>query len=254
MIRGLIGMVHLGPLPGSPRAIPVGEAIERAVADAGVLGEAGFDALLVENFGDSPFHPDDVPKITVAAMTRAVTAVAEAAAVPVGVNVLRNDGLAALAIAAATGASFVRVNVLAGSMETDQGPIVGRAAEIARFRAMHVPEAAVLADVMVKHAVAPPGLTIERAASDLWKRSGADGLIVSGSGTGLSLNQGDLDTVHQAVPDAPLFAGSGVSADDVAGILAICAGVLVGTSIKRQGITSNPVDPDRAAALVEAAR
>ena len=254
MIRGLIGMVHLGPLPGSARAVPLGETIERAVTDAGELVLAGFDALLIENFGDAPFHADDVPKITVAAMTRAVTAVSEAVEVPFGINVLRNDGLAALAVAAGTGASFIRVNVLSGSMNTDQGPIVGKAAQISRFKKAHAPEVGVLADVMVKHATPPPGLTIEQAASDLWERAGADGIVVSGPGTGRPLDRIELDAIHEAVPEAPLYAGSGVTSDTIAGVLEVCMGAIVGTATKIDGITSNPVDPARAAAIVEAAK
>ncbi len=254
MISGLIGMVHLGPLPGSPRPVPLDETVAGAVADATALMEAGFDALMVENFGDAPFFADDVPKLTIAAMTRAVAAVASTVSVPVGVNVLRNDGLAALAVAAATGAAFIRVNVLSGSMDTDQGPIVGRAAEIARFKADHAPDVLVLADVMVKHATAPPGLTLEQAASDLWERAGADGIVVSGSGTGWPVDPQDLEVVRKAAPEAPLYAGSGVTKETVAGILAACSGAVVGTSVKRDGLSENPVDPDRAAALVEAAR
>ncbi|NIW74677.1 MAG: phosphorybosylanthranilate isomerase, partial [Gemmatimonadetes bacterium] len=94
---------------------------------------------------------------------------------------------------AATGARFIRVNVLSGSMFTDQGPIVGRAAEVARLRAALHPDLVVLADVMVKHATPPPGLTIEQAAADLWERSGADGIVVSGTGTGRPLQRADLD-------------------------------------------------------------
>jgi len=248
-------MVHLGPLPGSPRH--TGEfdrVLERAVDDARILAASGFDAVMVENFGDAPFFADDVPKATVAAMTRAVTAVVDAVPIPVGVNVLRNDALAAIAVAAATGATFIRVNVLSGLMHTDQGTITGKAAEVARLRASIAPTVRVLADVFVKHAVAPTGLTVEQAALDLWERSGADGLVVSGSGTGHPLDPTRLDAVHAAVPDAPLYAGSGVDTATVAGLLRICTGVIVGTSIKEGGVTTAPVDPGRAAALVAAAR
>ena len=103
----LVGMVHLGPLPGAPRfGGSLQTVIDHALADASILAESGFDALIVENFGDEPFFPDEVPKITVAAMTRAVATVRDAVPLPVGVNVLRNDAMAALAVAAATGASF----------------------------------------------------------------------------------------------------------------------------------------------------
>lgn len=254
MIRGLIGMVHLGPLPGSPRPAPLEETIDRAVSDAVALGEAGFDAIMIENFGDAPFFADDVPKTTIAAMTRVAAAVGHAGNLPFGVNVLRNDGLGAMAVACATGAAFIRVNVLSGSMSTDQGPITGKAAELARLRSAIAPEVAVLADVMVKHATPPPGLTIDQAAADLWERAGADGIIVSGAGTGQAIDDADLKVVHSAVPQAPLYAGSGVTADTVGKILEVCTGAIVGTATKVDGVTTNQVDPERARAIVEAAR
>ncbi|NNC75082.1 MAG: BtpA/SgcQ family protein, partial [Acidimicrobiia bacterium] len=154
-------MVHLGPLPGAPGFDDdFDNLIEDAVTDAERLEAAGFDGLMIENFGDAPFFADDVPKVTIAAMTRVVSDIAAAVGVPFGVNVLRNDALGALAVAAATDAAFIRVNVLSGQMATDQGPIVGRAAEVARMRRSIAPDTLVLADVFVKHATPPPSLSL----------------------------------------------------------------------------------------------
>jgi membrane complex biogenesis BtpA family protein len=247
-------MVHLGPLPGSPTPDPIDATIERAIADARILTDAGFDALMVENFGDAPFFADAAPTVTATAMTRIVTDLMGNTDLPIGVNVLRNDGLSAVAVAAATGARFIRVNVLSGSMFTDQGPIVGRAAELARMRAALHPDLVVLADVMVKHATPPPGLTIEQAAADLWERSGADGIVVSGTGTGRPLQGDHLEAVAEAAPGAPLYAGSGVTTETVAAMLEVCAGVIVGTATKVDGVVTNPVDPARANHIREAAR
>lgn len=255
MIGPLVGMVHLGALPGASHFGGDFEAVlAAAVADARALAAAGFDAFLVENFGDAPFFPDDVPKVTVAALTRAVTEVRRAVPLPVGVNVLRNDALAAVAVAAATGAAFIRVNVLSGSMTTDQGVIFGKAAEVARLRRSLGTSVLVLADVFVKHAVPPEGLTLERAAADTWERAGADGLIVTGPGTGHPASLDALARVKAAAPGAPLYVGSGVTPETAADVLALADGVIVGTSVKRDGVTTAPVDPDRARALVAAAR
>ena len=161
----LIGMVHALPLPGSPSYRPPSAAIvERAVEDAVVLEQSGFDAVLVENYGDAPFFADRVPPVTVASLARMVAAVRSSVDIPVGVNVLRNDAIAALSIAAACDARFIRVNVLSSMMYTDQGPIVGQAARLSRLRAALNPEIEVLADLFVKHATPPPGLRIEDAA------------------------------------------------------------------------------------------
>lgn len=245
-------MVHLGPLPGAPNfAGDLRGVIETALHDASTLADAGFDAVMVENFGDAPFFADDVPKITVAGMTRAVDSVGKVG-LPVGVNVLRSDALAALGIAASTGASFIRVNVLSGTMFTDQGPIVGKAAEVARFRAEHCPDVAVMADVFVKHATPPAGLTLEGATHDLSERSGANAIIVSGPGTGAAVDIEDL-TVVAGNTNLPVYVGSGVTAASVSATLEIADGVIVGTATKPGGRVAAPVDAVLAKAIVTAA-
>ena len=206
-------MVHLLPLPGSPDfAGDFDAVIEQAAADAVTLAAAGFDGLMIENFGDAPFFADQVPPVTVAAMTYAATQIASAVDLPIGINVLRNDALSALSIAAAVGARFIRVNVLAGTMYTDQGPIVGKAAEVARLRASLGVEVAIMADVFVKHAVPPAGLTLEQAAEELTGRGGADAVIASGSATGKPPTVVHLKETKAAVGDLPLYVGSGTNA------------------------------------------
>jgi len=250
----LVGMVHLAALPGAPSYRgDLHAVISSALEDAAALAEAGFDGLMVENFGDAPFFADDVPKITVAAMTRVVAELRAVVDLPVGVNLLRNDALGALAVAAATGAGFVRVNVLSGMMFTDQGPIVGRAAEVARTRAALAPEVAVMADVFVKHASPPSGLTLTAATRDLVERAGADVVVVSGAATGDSPDAGDVATVVGAAGHCPVYVGSGATVDNVAELLATATGVIVGTALKAGGTTTNPIDPGRAAAFVAAA-
>jgi predicted TIM-barrel enzyme len=235
MSTRLIGMVHLGPLPGSPLYQGDFEGVLQAAAhDATLLATAGFDAVMVENFGDSPFFADDVPQITVAAMARAVTTIGEQLDLPLGVNVLRNDARA--------------------TMYTDQGAITGRAADLARMRAALAPQVEVWADVFVKHATPPPGTTLAQAAADTYGRGGADALIVSGTATGTEPDIEQFAQVRAAVPDARLLAGSGASAATIAGILQHADGAIVGTSIKVDGRTTAPVDPERAAEFVRVAR
>ena len=247
-------MVHLPPLPGSPRfSGNLDSAIAFSLQDARVLKEAGFPGLMIENFGDAPFWADQVPPVTVAAMTRAVATIAEATRLPVGVNVLRNDALAALAIAAATGAALIRVNVLTGQMNTDQGPIVGRAAEVSRQRQALCPGVAILADVFVKHATPPSGLTIEQAGRDTWERGGADALIVSGSGTGAAPDLEEAARLRKAVPAAAIVVGSGASAATLGALAEVADGAIVGSSLKTSGRIYDPVDPERARDLVRAA-
>ncbi len=252
-IPALIGMVHLGPLPGSPGFSGDFESVlADAASDAATLAQAGFEAIMVENFGDAPFYPTDVPKVTIASLTAAVSTVYRAARLPIGVNVLRNDGAGALAVAAATGATFIRVNVLSGTMYTDQGPIVGDAAGISRLRRQICPDVEIMADVFVKHATPPMGLTLTEATHDLVERSGADAVVVSGTGTGSPTSVDDIKTVV-AASALPVYIGSGTTVESVAALLGLADGVIVGTDIKLDGVSTNPVDPVRAAELVKAA-
>ncbi|MBI3203150.1 MAG: BtpA/SgcQ family protein [Myxococcales bacterium] len=248
--RLLFGVVHLLPLPGSPRFSDRGAVEVRALTDAAALVAGGLDGFVVENFGDAPFFGDRVPASTIAEMT-ALTERIRVAVGPeplIGVNVLRNDARAALAIAAATGADFIRVNVHVGVMVTDQGALEGRAAETLRERGASGVE--ILADVAVKHATPPAGFDLDQSAKDTAYRGLADGLIVTGSGTGEATSLARLERVRRAVPDRPLFVGSGARAETLVDLLAIADGVIVGTSVKRDGRVDQPVDEARVRALV----
>jgi len=251
----LIGMIHLPPLPGSPaNRWPLARICQQACRDARALADAGFDAVIIENFGDAPFRPDRVDPHTVACMTAAAEAVSREIAIPVGINALRNDPIAALAVAAACGAAFIRVNVHVGACLADQGILQGRADETLRFRRRIGCQAAVLADVHVKHARPLAPQPIAEAAEETAYRGRADGLIVSGPATGRPAAMEDLRAVRAAVPDRPLLVGSGASAETVRDLLTVADGVIVGTAIKYDACTTSPVDPDRAAAFVAAAR
>jgi len=232
----------------------MGRVVDRARRDAAELAEAGFDGVIVENYSDVPFFRGSVPAETVAAITVCTLAVAAEVSMPVGVNVLRNDALAALGIAAATGARFVRINVHAGAMWTDQGLVEGDAARTLRQRQALDVNAAIFADVHVKHATPPPGEVIGTAASDTWHRARADALIVSGAGTGTPTAPEDLHAVRAAVPEAPVLIGSGATSANAASLLDAAAGLIVGSGVMHDGVAGSGVDPARASAFVQAAR
>jgi uncharacterized protein len=257
--RPLIGMVHLLPLPGSPGWFgALDQVLERALTDAATLERAGFDGLLVENYSDVPFYPSAVPPETLAAMAVCVREVVRSTRLPVGVNLLRNDASGALSIAAAAGARFIRVNVHTGVMVTDQGTLTGGAHETLRLRARlapgRPPEVAIFADVWVKHAAPFPGVALEQAAEDTFRRGLADALIVSGTGTGKPADLARVVRVNAAVPEAPVLIGSGVTAETVAAVMAVGDGAIVGSALAHGGVAGAGVDPDRAAALISALR
>ncbi|MES9955427.1 MAG: BtpA/SgcQ family protein [Sedimenticola sp.] len=251
----VIGMVHLAPLPGAPRYdANLNWVQERALRDAQTLAEGGVDALIIENFGDVPFYPGRVPQHVVAHMTSIAALVRRHVELPLGINCLRNDGLSALAIAHAVGAEFIRVNVLTGARVADQGIIQGiahdlmRERDLLRARSIHV-----MADVDVKHSSAlGEARPLTEDVMDLVRRGMADGVVVSGGGTGLPTDIDQVREVKAVVGDVPVFVGSGVN-EETAGAFARAAdGMIVGTSIKRDGVASNPVELARVQSLMAA--
>jgi membrane complex biogenesis BtpA family protein len=175
---------------------------------------------------------------------------------PFGVNVLRNDAAAALAIAAAAGGDFLRVNVHSGTRATDQGLLEGRAHETLRLRQELDADVAILADVAVKHSAPVADRDLAAVVEDTVHRGLADGLVVSGPATGEPADADALAAVLDArddvAPDVPVLVGSGVGPETVADLLALADGAIVGTSLKVHGETAKPVDPERVDDLVTA--
>jgi membrane complex biogenesis BtpA family protein len=250
-------MLHLPPLPGSPRAAMRLEAIrEHVLRDAQALVLGGIDGLVLENYGDVPFTAGRVAVDTACAMKWLAREVRrEHPQLPLGINVLRNDCLSALAIAHAVGASFIRVNVLAGARLTDQGIIQGIAHELlGERRQIGADDVKVLADVAVKHSAPLAPQSLAEEAADLAERALADGLIVTGRATGQAAKLADLSEVKSAAAGCPVFVGSGITAENVAEFARLADGLIVGSSLKVDGRVSKPVDPARVRALVAAAR
>ena len=252
--KPIIGVVHLLPLIGSPQSgQPLREIRTRALSDAGSLIDNGIDGVIIENYGDAPFYPDSVEPHTVAALALVADEIRERyPQTPIGLNVLRNDAKSAMAISTVTDANFIRVNVHTGTMLTDQGVIQGKAHETLRYRATLKSEVRIFADIAVKHATPLAPIDIVASAEDSYHRGLADALIVTGTATGKNTDRDQLKAVKSAVPQANVFAGSGVTADSLTEVLQYADGVIVGTSIKRSGVTTNPVDPDRVHRLTRA--
>jgi uncharacterized protein len=249
----LIGMVHLRALPGAPDWAGDLAAVEAAaLRDLDALVAGGVRGVIIENYHDAPFYPDLVPPQTVAAM--AVIAAALKRRHPdlaLGVNVLRNDAAASLAVAGAAGGAFIRVNVHTGAAVTDQGLLGGCAHLTVRRRAEYgLQEVGILADLRVKHAapLAPRDLAAE--ATDLRGRGRADALIVSGTATGAAADPAVLATLRDALPDCPLVVGSGVTVDNVDLYAGAADAAIVGTSLKVDGA----VNAERTARLLAAWR
>ena len=245
------GVVHLKSLPGSPsNRLSIDEIIDAAQEDVNSLVYGGVDGIIIENFGDTPFVKNDISKRTLASFTTVVENLSIERDIKVGINVLRNDGLSALAIAEATNADFVRINVLNNIMYTDQGIIEGKAYEVSQLRSTLNKNIKIFADVFVKHATPPYGSKIENHAKELLERAGADVVIVSGDGTGEETDMSDLKKIRNIVPEGKLAIGSGLTVENIEEFSKISDIGIVGTDLKVDGVLNNPVELKRVKDIV----
>lgn len=249
-----LGVVHLLPLPAGPRASEGFAAVRaRALSDADALAAGGAHAAILENLGDAPFTAGAVDPHVVAFM--AIVACEIRARHPdlaLGINVLRNDARAALGIAAAAGAAFIRVNVHVGAMVTDQGLLEGSAHATLRYARELGARVGIAADVLVKHAVPLGAQSLAGVAADTFHRGGADVLIVTGEGTGRPADPAQAELIRATLPDAPLWVGSGVTLTTARTWRACAHGAIVGTALHHDGALRAPLDARRVAAFAEA--
>ena len=251
----IIGVVHLLPLPTSPRwGGNLKTVISRAEQEATALAAGGVDGIIVENFFDAPFAKNQVDPAVVSAMTLIVDRLKGMVTIPIGLNVLRNDAHSAIAIATCVQAEFIRVNVFTGAMATDQGLIEGDAHQLLRYRRELGSDVGILADVLVKHArpLGTPNLTT--AVQDTIYRGLADGVILSGWSTGSPPNKEDLELASTAAGDTPVFIGSGANWENIGQLMQAADGVIVASSLKRKGRITETIDPIRVSQFVEAAQ
>ncbi len=251
----IIGVVHLLPLPTSARwGGSLSAVIDRAEQEAVALASGGVNSIIVENFFDAPFPKSRVDPAVVSAMTTIVSRLRALVSMPIGINVLRNDSLSAMAIASCTGAAFIRVNVLSGVMATDQGLIEGCAYELLRYRRELGSNVKIIADVLVKHAQPLSSSDITTAVHETIDRGLADAIILSGVATGHPPNFEDLKLAKAAAGETPIIIGSGADSRNISSLMQFADGVIVSSSLKRQGKIENSIDPIRVSQFVEAMR
>lgn len=250
MTKPFLGVIHLAALPSAARDSSTFDAVlSAALRDADALATGGVDGVIVENFGDAPFHKgtrdDPVPPDVVGGLAVVARRVREEFRLDVGINCLRNDGVAAIGAAAVSGARWVRVNVLSGAYVTDQGLIEGEAARLRDYARRVQSPVEILADYLVKHATPLGTLDAVRGARDLAERSGASAIVLSGSRTGEPVDEALLVEVKRAVGAFGVWLGSGLDLDNASALWPRCDGAIVGTALKRDGQISAPVDPVR---------
>jgi len=249
--KPIIGMVHLLPLPGSPKYDgQLKKIIDRAIHDARALEDGGVDGIIIENINDVPYYPTKVPPETIASMTFVASKVAEVISIPIGINVLRRDSIAAMAIAYTIGGRFIRTNILIGAYVTDQGIIEANAHELLRYRAFLGADIKIFADIRVKYASPLYDRPIYLEAEDAAYRGLADAIIISGAKTGSPPDIQLIKGLKEKIKNIPILIGSGVNENNAKNLIEIADGAIIGSFFKKDGILENPVDIERVRKLV----
>ena len=254
----VIGVVHLAPLPGAPRYD--GEAVEaiyqRGLDDASSYLIGGCDGVIVENHGDIPFaKPDDIGPETAAYMAVVSDRIRRELGKPIGINVLANAAIPALAIASAVGAGFVRVNQWANAYVANEGFVEGESGRAARYRArLRANGIRVFADAHVKHGA--HAIVADRPVEELVKDLvffDADAIIATGQRTGHAADLSYIRMIKEAA-GLPTLVGSGVTPDNANDILGIVDGIIIASALKHDGVWWNQVDPTRVKTFVAGLR
>ncbi|MEM6888906.1 MAG: BtpA/SgcQ family protein [Pseudomonadota bacterium] len=251
-IKPVIGMVHLGALPGSPLHDRRIDLLAAARADLIALQNAGFDAVMFGNENDRPYEMQ-VDMASTAAMASIIGALKSEITVPFGVNVLW-DPMASVALGVATGAHFVR-EIFTGMYASDMGQWVPDAGAALRYRArLGRPDMATLYNISAEFAHSLDARSLPDRARSAVFSSVPDAVLVSGQITGEAAALSDLEAVKAVLPDTPVLANTGVKHDTVADVLRVADGCIVGSSLKVDGDTWNPVDPARAQDFMDRVR
>jgi membrane complex biogenesis BtpA family protein len=245
--KPVIAMAHVPALPGTPRYQASGgvkNLVERLRPDVEHLLKGGVDAIMFCNEDDRPYVlKAGIEQIS--AMTRVVTELAPDS-IPFGVDFLW-DPFAALAIAYATGASFIR-EVFTGLYESDMGLWSPNAGEVLRFRrSIGAQEVRIFSNIVPEFASSLGSRTFAQRARSVVVSSLPDVILVSGAMAGEEPNLAVLEEVKEAVGDTPVFLNTGAKAETISSYLNIVDGVIVGSSLKKDGYTWNPVEPERVA-------
>jgi membrane complex biogenesis BtpA family protein len=250
--KPIIAMVHIGALPGTPLFDPALDLVAAARKDLLALQSAGFDAVMFGNENDRPYE-FDVDTASTATMAAIIGQLKAEITVPFGVNVLW-DPMSSVALAAATGASFIR-EIFTGTYASDMGPWNPDAGKAMRYRSrLGRPDMAMLYNICAEFAHSLDQRSLPDRARSAVFSSIPDAVLVSGQITGEAAALSDLQAVKDVLPDIAVMANTGVKHETVADVLSIADGCIVGSSLKIDGDTWNAIDPDRAMDFMQRAK
>ncbi|MEA4812551.1 MAG: BtpA/SgcQ family protein [Anaerolineaceae bacterium] len=254
--KAIIGMIHLPALPGTEEGASAryDSLVDFALKELDTLQHGGVDGVIVENFWDLPYLPNEVPAVTVAALAGVAGQVIRKSNIPVGVNILYNSFHAEIAIARALDAAFVRAEVFTDPSLAETGIIQASAAELKRERsALHAENVAIFADVQGKNTSPLWQRPLLEAALDAQDRGRPDALIITGAGTGKPVSLEALTLIRPKI-HLPIICGSGVNDKTVKSLLSVADAAIVGSFFKKDGKINQPTDLERVKALIAALR
>lgn len=252
--KGIIGMIHCLPLPGSlGYGGSMAAVVERALSDLAALQRAGVDAVIVENFCDKPISAKLEPE-QLAALSAISAAVARKSTIPIGIDAAFCDPMASLAIAVAVDAAFIRVPVFVDTVITADGVVTPCAKQLQRYRRLlGAEDIALLCDVQTKHTfMLNPQIPITESAA-MAQDAGADAIIITGAHTGCATPEDTIRLVRETT-SLPVIAGSGVKPDNVHEQLSLVDAAIVGSSMKAHGRAEEPIDYALASELMDKVR
>lgn len=250
--RAIMGMIHLPPLPGAPNyGGNMNDVIEHALIDAETLAKNGVNSMIIENLGDYPYYPETTECETVAAMTRVALEIRKRYDMPLGINILRNSWRAAIAVASLAECQYIRLNILTDAYVTDQGIITGAAHLAARYRkAIGADNIKFFADIYSKHGGPIVRRDLAIVAGEMAHRAMADAIIISEGDSSIAPPLEKIEKVRNAVPNTPIFLGSGMTLATV-DVLRHADGTVFGYGTKPSGDMNDPVDGPTVRAFVD---
>lgn len=254
--KAIIGMIHLPALPGTEEGVNARyqDLVKFALSELETLEKGGVSGVIVENFWDTPYLPNEVPPVTVAAMAAVAGQVISKASIPVGVNILYNSFRAEIAIARALDAAFVRAEVFTDPSLSETGLIWASSAELKRERvALRADDVAIFADVQGKNTSPVWHRPLLEAALDAQDRGKPDAIVITGAGTGKPVSFEALQEIRPKI-HLPIICGSGVNDKTVKQLLAVSDGAIVGSFFKKDGIINQASDLERVQSLIRAMR
>ncbi|MFF2449118.1 BtpA/SgcQ family protein [Neobacillus sp. NPDC058068] len=251
--KELVAMIALRPLPGTYEynGESLKEIERQAVEEAIQLKEAGINSIMIQNVNDLP-SKREVGHEIIAYMTNIGRAVKDAVGdqCKIGISILKNEGAGSVAVADAIGADYVRLKVYIGAMISSEGITEGCIEEVLEMKKRIGSSVELWADIYDRSGVPLGTMTLEEASQQGVSKGKLDRLIITGKTFDESIEW--IKRVKSALPAAKVLLGGSATPENIATVLEVCDGVIIGSYLKKEGVMTNPLDPGRLATFMNA--